>query len=115
MPDRTPPTVFTTEKVHIENYNLEAHYCRQLHEKGGVVIFVHNSLCFSNIEIVKHCVEQDIVCALKLSFGTLYICVLTLYEAPSGIFSIFLTQARHYSTITMYTYDTLHYLWGHKH
>jgi len=25
--------------VHIENCNLGAYYCRQLHEKGGVVTF----------------------------------------------------------------------------
>jgi hypothetical protein len=34
------------EKLHIENYNLGAHYCRQLREKGGVAAFVHNSLKF---------------------------------------------------------------------
>ena len=40
---------------------------------------------FINIDIVKHCKEQDIeICALKLSFGTLNICILTLYRAPSG-------------------------------
>jgi len=46
--------------VHIGNYNSGAYYCRQLCEKGDVVIFVHNSLCFSNIDFVKHCEEQDI-------------------------------------------------------
>ena len=77
--------------VYIENYNLGAYYCRELCEKGGVAIFAHNSLCFSNIDIVKHCEEQDIViCALKLSFGILNICVLILYRAPSGNFSCFL-------------------------
>ena len=48
-------------------------------------------VCFSNIDIVKHCEEQDIVIrALKLSFGILNICVLTLHRAPSGNFSFFL-------------------------
>jgi len=47
--------------VHIENYNLGAYYYRQLREKGGVAIFVHN------IDIVKHCEKQDIkICALTL-------------------------------------------------
>jgi hypothetical protein len=65
--------------VHIENCNLGAYSCRQIHEKGGVAIFVHNGQYFSNIDIVKHCVGQDIeICALKLSFSTLNICVLTL-------------------------------------
>jgi len=62
--------------VHIENYNLGAYYCRKLREKGGVTIFVHNSLYLSNIDIVKHCDKQDIeICTLKLSFSIVNICV----------------------------------------
>jgi len=81
------------EKFHIENYNLGAHYCRQQCKKGGVAIFVHNSLGFTNINIAQHCKDQDIeICALKLSFGTQNICMLTLYRAPSGKFSTFLLQ-----------------------
>jgi len=81
------------EKFHIANYNLGAHYCRQQCEKSGVAIFVHNSLGFTNIDIAQHCKEQDIeICALKLSFGTHNICILTLYRAPSGNFSTFLLQ-----------------------
>jgi hypothetical protein len=81
------------EKVHIENYNLGAHYCRQLREKGGVAIFVHDSLSFSNIDMAQHCKEQDTeICALKLSFGTLNICVLTFYRARSGNFGSFLLK-----------------------
>ena len=81
------------EKVCIENYNLGAHYCRQLCEKGGAAIFIHNSLSFSNIDIAQHCKEQDIeMCTLKLSFGSTNICVLTLYRAPSGNFGSFLLK-----------------------
>jgi len=40
-------------KVHIQNYNLGAYYCRQLCEKGGVAIFVHNSLHFLNIVLIN--------------------------------------------------------------
>ena len=81
------------EKVHIENYNLGAYYCRQISEKCGVAIFVQCSLGFSNTNIDQHCKEQDIeICALKLSFGTLNICVLTLYRALSSNLSIFLLK-----------------------
>jgi len=53
--------------VHTENYNLGAYYCRQLCDKGGVAIFVHNSPCFSITDIIKHSEEQDIeICTLKL-------------------------------------------------
>jgi hypothetical protein len=74
--------------VHIKNYNLGTYCCRQLCEEGAVAIFVLNSLCVSNIDIVKHCEEQYIkICALKLSFGILYICTFTIYRASSGNFS----------------------------
>jgi len=91
------------EKVHIENYNLGAHYCRQLCEKCGVAIFVHNSLSFSNIDNAEHCEEQDIeICALRLSFGTLNICVLTLYRAPSG--NAFYSDCHVYFSISITAY-----------
>jgi len=81
------------KNVPIENYNLGANYCRELCEKGDAAIFVHNSHCFSNIDIVQHCEEQDIeICALKLPFGTLNICVLTLYIDPSVNFNCFLLK-----------------------
>jgi hypothetical protein len=48
MPDKTSFQAFTIENVPIENYNLGANSSRQLSEKGGVAIFVRNSLCFSN-------------------------------------------------------------------
>jgi len=93
VPDRTSPKVFTNGKFHIENYNLGAHYCWQQCEKSGVAIFVHNSLGFTNIDTAQHCKYQDIeICALKLSFGTQNICILTLYRDPSGKFSTFLLQ-----------------------
>jgi len=80
-------------KFYIENYKLGAHYCRQQREKGGVAIFVHNSLASTNIDIVQHCKDQDIeICAVKLSFGALNICVVTLYRAPSGNFSSFILK-----------------------
>ena len=50
-------------------------------------------LSFSNIDMAEHCKEQGIeICALKLSFGTLNICVFTLYKAPSGNFGSFLLK-----------------------
>ena len=81
------------EKLHIWKYKLSAHYCRQQRGKGGVAIFVHNSLVFSNIDTEQHCIDQDIeICAVKLPFGATNICVLTLYRAPSGNFDIFLLK-----------------------
>jgi len=42
---------------------------------------------------VQHCKKQDIeICALKLTLGTMNICVLTLYRAPSGNNNSFLLK-----------------------
>jgi hypothetical protein len=44
-----------------------------------------------NIDLVKHCKDQDIeICALKLEFSTIQMCVLTTCRAPTGNFSHFL-------------------------
>ena len=60
-------------------------------KNGGVAIFVHSSLCFSNIDIAQHCKEQDVeIRALKSLYGSLNIYILTLYRALSGNFSTFL-------------------------
>jgi hypothetical protein len=86
--------------LQLENYNLGAHYCRQLCAKGGAAIFVHNSLRYSNINIAQHCKEQDIeICALKLSFGTLNICVNTtepLLEILAASYSSSTQLLNHY-------------------
>jgi len=93
VPDRISPKEFTTGEVSHCKIDLGAHYCRQQCEKGGVPLFVHNSLGFTIINIAEHCKNQDIeICALKLSFGTQNICILTLYRALSGNFSTFLLQ-----------------------
>ena len=81
------------EKFHIENYNLGAHYCRQLCEKVEWLFLFIIVSSFSNIDMAQHCKEQDIeICALKLSFDTLKICILTLYKASSGNFDSFLLK-----------------------
>jgi hypothetical protein len=48
------------EKVHIENCKLGTYYSRQLREKGGVAIFVHNSLEVSQILILFNIVRNKI-------------------------------------------------------
>ena len=57
------------KNVCLENYNLGAKYCRMLHGKTGVVIYVHDSQSFINMNLMNYCIEQDIeLCALKTSF-----------------------------------------------
>lgn len=74
--------------VCIQNYNLGANYCTVLHEKGGVIIYVHNSLNFIDITSMKYCEEQDIeICALKPQLNSVNICV---YTPHTGNFNYFI-------------------------
>jgi exonuclease III len=77
----------------MENYNLGASYCRNQFEKGGVAIFVHKNIQYSNINIDKYCKETDIeICALKLAYHELKICIITLYRSPTGDIYFFLSK-----------------------
>jgi hypothetical protein len=81
------------EHTHIENCRLEAKYCRQEMEKGGVSTFVQKTLKFINVYIGEYCLDKDIeACALKLKSTFSNICILALYTATSGNFSEFLNR-----------------------
>jgi len=77
--------------VNIENYALGAKFCRALYKKGGVAIYVHNSLKFKNIDLSKYCKEKDFeICAVKLNSSSAIVCIITIYRAPTGNFNYFL-------------------------
>ena len=64
-----PPKLLELKHVCLENYNLGAKYCRLLRGKRGVVIYVHDSLSFINMNLMNYSIEQDIEhCALNTSF-----------------------------------------------
>jgi hypothetical protein len=77
--------------VYVENYNIGAQFCRAVHGKGGLVIYVHNSLKLSNIDLSKHCKEKDIeICAVNLNLSSSTVCIVTICRFPSGNFNYFL-------------------------
>ena len=77
--------------VVIENYTIGAHYCRSNYQGGGAIIYVHNSLKFTNIDLSDYCNEKDIeICAIKISTNLQKICITAIYTAPSGNFTYFL-------------------------
>jgi len=52
--------------ISISHYNLGAFYCRKGRKQGGVSIFVHDTLTFTNIDLHRYCNEFDLkACALK--------------------------------------------------
>jgi exonuclease III len=81
------------DSILIDNYVLGAKYCRKIHKNGGVCTFIHDSIKFSNVSIVKNRVEMDIdTCAIKLISTNLKIIVLAVYRSPSRNFDKFLVK-----------------------
>jgi hypothetical protein len=62
-----------------------------MYKNGGVCIFIHESIQFTNINLEKFCQEKDLeVCAVKLHLLSHEICIITIYRSPSGDFQYFL-------------------------
>jgi hypothetical protein len=53
---------------HAENYVLRSCYCRKSKNKGGVLIFVHNTIKLTSLDVENYCVDQDFeACAIHLN------------------------------------------------
>jgi hypothetical protein len=76
----------------VDYYNLGAVYCRKILSKGGV-IFVHNFVKYTNINLHSFCIDQIIeICAIELQSVGQNICIVAVYRAPSGNFPQFLNS-----------------------
>ena len=83
------------EKPHtnIEGYSIGAHFCRESYAKGGTIIYVHNKLQYTSIDLSAYCKEKDIeICAVKLFMKPLNIITTTICRSPSGNFTYFMQQ-----------------------
>ena len=79
--------------LHADDYVLGSCYCRKLKHKGGVCIFVHNSMKFSFLNVDDYCIDQVCeVCAIHLNSSIDKLCILSVYRSPSGNFNTFLTN-----------------------
>jgi len=60
--------------LHIENYTLGTYYCRKSKHKGGVCMFVHNSIKLTSLNIDSYCVVSrrghiiDVVLSVEVGF-----------------------------------------------
>jgi exonuclease III len=50
---------YEIDAMPISKYKLGAKYCRKKFKNGGVCIYIQEALKFSNINLQKHCKEQD--------------------------------------------------------
>jgi hypothetical protein len=79
--------------VNIEGYTIGAQFCRVLYERGGVIIYVHSSSQYMNIDLSEYCKEKYIeICAVKLIINSLNMFIMAIYRSPSGNFNYILQQ-----------------------
>jgi hypothetical protein len=65
----------------LTKYNLGAKFCRNLFKKGGVCIFNHESIQFTNINLGKFCKEKDLeVCAAKVRLSQMNYALLLVID-----------------------------------
>jgi hypothetical protein len=77
------------ESLLIENYTLGAKYCRHHLKQGESCIFVHESLAYSNIELLKFGKEQDLeICMIKITSLSAPITIICTYRSPNGNFAL---------------------------
>ena len=78
--------------ISINQYLLGAFYCKSSRKFGGVNIFVHESLTYSNIDVNSYCHDHDLeVCALIIRIRSEVYCIACIYRPPAGDLSNFLT------------------------
>ena len=82
---------YEIDNLPIDYFKLGSKYCRHKFKNGGVCIFIHEDLEFTNISLDKYCKEKDIeVCAVKLNINFTKLTILAIYRSPSGNFNTFL-------------------------
>jgi len=74
-----------------DNYNIGTQFCREGNGKGGVVMYIHNSLKFTVINLDKYSKDKDVeIIGVKLNVNTSVVHIVTLYRSPTGNFNYFL-------------------------
>jgi exonuclease III len=84
---------YETDVTSISKYKLGANYCRKELKNGGVCIYILETLKFLNIDLQKHCKEQDIeIAAIQIRLNKKNVIIFSIYRAPSGNFDYFLNK-----------------------
>jgi hypothetical protein len=67
----------------MENYILDASFCRRSALRCGTCIFVLNYLKADKVNVERYCLDFDIEpCAIKIQCGSFHMYVLSVYRAP---------------------------------
>jgi hypothetical protein len=78
------------QQTFLDSYKSGVSYCRTLYKKGGVCIFVQESVKYVSIDLEGHCKDKDFeICAIKTYLNTKIASIISIYTAPSGNFDLF--------------------------
>ena len=62
-------------------------------KNGGICTYIQEALKFTNINLQKHCKEQDIeIAAIQLKLNKKNVIIFCVYKSPSGNFDYFLSK-----------------------
>ena len=74
---------YQLDNIFFQNYQLGAEYCRKSYKNGGVCIYIHESLHFSNTNVYEFCKEKDFeACVIKLYLSCCTIGIVNIYRSP---------------------------------
>jgi exonuclease III len=75
-------------------------------KNGGVCIYIQQALKFTNINLQKHCKEQDIeIAAIQIKFNEKNVILFCVHRAPSGNYDYFLNKLDNILT-SLHNYKT---------
>ena len=81
------------EGITLHSCTLGAKFCRQLHKRSGVCIFIQDNMHCTNINMDRYSDEKDIqICAVKLHILSCTIITITVYKSPTGNTAYFLNN-----------------------
>jgi hypothetical protein len=74
------------QRLPFDNYILRASYCRTMYKRGGVCLYVQESLNCVRLDLEKYCQDKNFeVCAIKIHLDTKIVCIIAIYRAPLAI------------------------------
>jgi exonuclease III len=84
---------YEIEATPISKYKLGVKYCRKKLKNGSVYIYIQEALKFTNINLQKHCKEQDIeIAAIQIKFNEKNVIIFCVYRAPYVNYDYFLNK-----------------------
>ena len=75
--------MYELENILFQNYKFGAKFCRKIYRNGGVCMYIHKLVQFSNINVHNFCKEKDSeACVIKLYLPRCTIGTVNIHRSP---------------------------------